>query len=119
VIIDHRAGLDHITAETFAAATGWDPKPQGLCRGEVCVPAPGVRRDDGTVDALAAASRLGMPVVRDDAHGLTALGPGTTTGHTLSSAVAPDPELIDRADQPFRLSSLRGRKVLLVAWASY
>ena len=43
----------------------------------------------------------------------------STTGHTLSSAVAPDPELIDRNGDPFRISSVRGRKVLLVAWASY
>jgi hypothetical protein len=60
-----------------------------------------------------------MPIVRDGEHRLAALGPGTSTGHTLSSAVAPDPELIDRHGAPFRLSSLRGRKVLLVAWASY
>jgi hypothetical protein len=111
--------LDQVDAAEFAAATGWDPKPEGLCRGEVCVPAPGTRRDDGTIDVAAAAARLGMPVVHDDAHGVTAVGPGSTTGHTLSSAVAPDPELIDRDGEPFRLSSLRGRKVLLVAWASY
>ncbi len=111
--------LDHVAAEAFAAATGWDPKPEGLCRGEVCVPAPGVRRDDGTIDVLAAAARLGMPVVADEEHAITAIGPGSTTGHTLSSAVAPDPELVDRAGEPFRLSSLRGRKVILTAWASY
>jgi hypothetical protein len=111
--------LDHVSAAEFAAATGWDPKPQGLCRGEVCVPAPGSLHDDGTVDVAAAASRLGMPIVRDDEHRVTAIGPGSTTGHTLSSAFAPDPELIDRNGEPFHLSSLRGRKVLLVAWASY
>jgi hypothetical protein len=117
IITDDR--LEHVSPADFAAATGWDPKPEGLCRGEVCVPAPGSLRDDGTVDVVAAASRLGMPVVHDDEHALTAVGPGSTTGHTLSSAAAPDPELIDRAGEPFRLSSLRGRKVLLVAWASY
>lgn len=117
IITDDR--LDHVSAADFATATGWDPKPEGLCRGEVCVPAPGSLRDDGTVDVVAAASRLGMPMVHDDEHALTAVGPGSTTGHTLSSAAAPDPELIDRAGEPFRLSSLRGRKVLLVAWASY
>jgi len=111
--------LHNVDASTFATGTGWEPKPQGLCRGEVCVPAPGSLRDDGTVDVERAAARLGMPVVRDDAHGLTAVGPGSTTGHTLSTAAAPDPELIDRAGDPYRLSSLRGRKVLLVAWASY
>jgi hypothetical protein len=111
--------LDRVPATEFAVATGWDPKPEGLCRGEVCVPAPGARRDDGTVDVVAAAGRLGMPVVHDDEHGLTAIGPGSTTGHTLSTAAAPDPALIDRNGDPFRLSSLHGRKVVLVAWASY
>jgi hypothetical protein len=33
--------------------------------------------------------------------------------------VASDPELITRDGSPFRLSSLRGRKVLFVAWSSY
>jgi hypothetical protein len=111
--------LDQVSAEEFGVATGWDPKPEGLCRGEVCVPAPGSLRADSTVDVAVAASRLGMPVIHDDEHAVTAVGPGSTTGHTLSSAVAPDPELIDRAGEPFQLSSLRGRKVLLVAWASY
>jgi hypothetical protein len=113
------AELDHLSTEAFAAGTGWEPKPQGLCRGEVCVPAPGALRDDGTVDVPAAAARLGMPVVHDADHGLRALGPGSSTGHTLSTAAAADPELIDRQGNPFHLSSLHGRKVLLVAWASY
>ncbi len=117
IITDDR--LAAVTPAEFATGTGWDPKPQGLCRGEVCVPAPGSLRDDGTVDVGAAADRLGMPVVHDDEHGVTAVGPGSTTGRTLSTAAAPDPELIDRDGNPFRLSSLHGRKVLLVAWASY
>lgn len=108
-----------VDAVAFAGATGWDPKPQGLCRGEVCVPAPGVLGEDGTVDAAAAAARLGMPIVRADLHGVAALGPGTSTGRTLSTATAPDPELVDRGGNPFHLSALHGRKVLLVAWASY
>ena len=117
IITDDRLGS--VTREDFAASTGWDPKPEGLCRGEVCVPAREVLRDDGSIDALAAAARLGMPIVRDDVHRVTAIGPGTSTGRTLSTAAAPDPTLIDRDGNPFHLSSLHGRKVLLVAWASY
>ena len=111
--------LDRIGAAEFAEGTGWEPEPEGLCRGEVCVPAPGALRADGTVDVLAAAERLGMPVVHDADHRVWALGPGTTTGRVLSTTAAPDPELIDRGGNPFRLSSLHGRKVLLVAWSSY
>jgi hypothetical protein len=111
--------LDAVTADAFAADTGWQPKPEGLCRAEVCVPAPGSLRPDGTFDVAVAAERLGMPVVHDELHGVWAVGPATATGKVLSTAVAADPELVDRGDNPFRLSSLHGRKVLLVAWASY
>jgi hypothetical protein len=111
--------LDHVDPADFATRTGWDPKPQGLCRGEVCVPAPGSLLDDGTVDVRVAASRLGMPIVHDAEHRLFAVGPATTTGRALDTAVAADPQLITRDGQPFKLSSLHGRKVLLVAWASY
>ncbi len=83
------------------------------------MPAPGARRDDGTIDVALAAERLGMPLVHDADAGVWALGPGTTSGRVLSTAIAPIRTLIDRDGAPFRLSSLHGRKVLLVAWASY
>lgn len=111
--------LEHVPAADLADRTGWLAKPQGLCRGEVCVPAPGALRDDGTVDVEIMAQRLGMPLVHDAEHGIWALGPATATGRALSTATAADPELIDRNGNPFRLSGLRGRKVVLVAWASY
>jgi hypothetical protein len=106
-------------ADAFTARTGWTAKPQGLCHGELCVPAPGAIRDDGRLDVRVIADRLGMPLVRDDAHDLWALGPASPTGHALASAEAPDPVLEDRDGNPFRLSTLHGRKVLLVAWASW
>lgn len=110
---------DTVTAARFAESTGWEPKPEGLCRGELCVPAPGSLRADGTVDVEVAAARLGMPIVRDDTHGVMAVGPATLGGRALPSAAAADPELLARDGSVFRLSSLRGRKVVLVAWSSY
>ena len=111
--------LEQVSPADFADRNGWEPKPQGLCRGEVCVPAPGSLRDDGTLDLEIAAARLGMPVVHDDVHGVWSIGPAAATGRTLATAVAADPLLVTRDGSPFRLSSLRGRKVLLVAWSSY
>ncbi len=111
--------LEGVTADELAMRTDWHPKPEGLCRGELCVPAPGALRDDGTIDVGTVAMRLGMPLVHDAEHGVWALGPATFTGTALSTAVAADPELQMRHGDPFRLSQLRGRKVLLVAWASY
>lgn len=111
--------LEDVSAADIANRTGWMARPEGMCRGEVCVPAPGALRGDGSVDIHAMSARLGMPLVHDEAHGVWALGPATATGRALSTAVAADPELIDRGGNPFRLSSLHGRKVLLVAWSSY
>ena len=111
--------LEDVSAADVADRTGWVAKPEGMCRGEVCVPAPGALHIDGTIDVHAMSTALGMPLLHDEAHSVWALGPATATGRALSTAVAADPELIDRGGNPFRLSSLHGRKVLLVAWSSY
>ena len=110
-----------VDAGVFEARTGWAIKPEGLCKGEVCVPLPGnARRADGRLDATVLADRLGMPLVADDGRGVWALGPETAvTGRSLTTAVAPDLELPDADGNPFRLSTLHGQKVLLVAWASW
>jgi hypothetical protein len=106
----------HPTADAFTRATGWQIKPEGACRGEVCVPLPD--RSDG-FDLPAVAERLGMPLVPDATSGLWALGPASLSGRALPTAVAPELELPQWDGRPFRLSSLRGRKVVLVAWAPY
>jgi hypothetical protein len=117
VILDELA----VDAGVFEARTGWAIKPEGACKGEVCVPLPGgVRLGDGRLDARVLAERLGMPLVADDGRGVWALGPETAvTGRSLTTAVAPDLELPDADGNLFQLSSLHGQKVLLVAWASW
>ena len=110
-----------IDGAEFEARTGWAIKPQGACKGDVCVPLPdGARRGDGRLDASVVAERLGMPLVADDSHGIWALGPETAvTGRALTTTVAADVTLPDVDGELFRLSALRGQKVLLVAWASW
>ena len=103
----------------FATRTGWEAKPEGLCRGDVCVPAPGARIGSAKLDLAVVAERLRMPLVHDDEHGVWALGPSTAGGHALASAAAADPLLHDADGNPFRLSTLQGRKVIMVAWASW
>ena len=105
-----------VPADEFERMTGWRSKPEGLCRGERCVPFRSV--DPAVVELGAAAEALAMPLVHDARHGLWALG-AEAGGRALRSAVAPELELSDFRGGPFRLSSLRGTKVLLVAWASW
>ncbi len=110
-----------VDSDEFAGRTGWLVKPEGACKGDVCVPLPdGARTSDGRLDVGVLADRLGMPLVRHDRADLWALGPETTvTGRALTTAVAPQLILPDVNGEPFTLSSLRGQKVVLVAWASW
>lgn len=109
-----------IAPDAFLKRTGWEAKPEGLCKGDACVPAPGVVLDSGELSVERLADRLGMPLLTDEATGLMALGPDTVgSGRALATVAAPDLELPDADGNPFRLSSLHGRKVLLVAWASW
>ncbi len=111
---------DLVPAADFTAGTGWEIKPEGACRGEICVPLPDATRSDGDLlDVRAVAERLGMPVLEDPDHGIVALGPSTVVGRALESAAAPELTLPDVDGNPFDLSSLHGKKVLLVAWASW
>ena len=110
-----------IDSDDFEARTGWAVKPEGACKAEHCVPLPAeARTADGRVDVAVVAERLGMPLVHDEEQGLWALGPDTAvTGRALATAVAPELELPDVNGEMFELSSLRGQKVMLVAWASW
>lgn len=110
-----------IDPQEFEARTGWAIKPQGACKGEACVPLPAnARRADGLLDAQVMSERLGMPLVEDSENGIWALGPeSSTTGRALTTAVAPELVLPDLDGNLFRLSSLRGKKVVLVTWASW
>jgi hypothetical protein len=100
----------------FAARTGWEAKPEGLCKGDQCVPVPG--GTGGSLDARVLSERLRMPLLHDDVTGTWVLGP-EGGGRALTTAVAPELVLPDLDGNPFRLSSLHGKKVLLVAWASW
>ena len=100
----------------FEQRTGWAIKPQGACKGDQCVPLPA--RADALLDVRVVAERLGMPLIFDAASGLWCLGP-EAGGRALSSVDAPDLVLPDVEGRPFRLGSLRGTKILLLAWASW
>jgi hypothetical protein len=105
----------HDGPERFASGTGWVIKPQGACKGDVCVP---LDRSQG-FDLAATAERLGMALVQEPGTELWALGPESLGERALASAEAPELALPDLSGREFRLSSLRGQKVLLVAWAPW
>ncbi len=123
-VVDARIDGDRVLVapEAIEAGTGWGLEPEGLCRATVCVP---VRdRDalvaDGWIDVEAFAAVLRRPVVADPAEGVVALGvPAAERVAAMESLEAPDFELPDVDDRPFRFSSLGARKKLVVTWASW
>jgi hypothetical protein len=107
-------------------ASGWALRPEGVCRDGVCVPlADGGRHDllravDGRFDLAGFARLLGQPVVRDPQASAWGFGPVPTTAPRGGAPlVAPDFSLPDLHGRQHALSGYRGRKVLIVSWASW
>ena len=107
-----------IDAVAFELATGWKIKPEGACKGDVCVP---LDRSAGAgFDLLATAERLGMAIVADADAGLWSIGPASLGGRSLTTAEAPELCLPDvLTGEEVTLSSFRGKKVVLASWAPY
>ena len=115
-----------LSLDDLRATTGWELKPQGVCLGEVCVPIPAGREADfvganGTQFNLAALARqLNQPAVHDDAYAVWFFGEAVNArDNAWQSLQAPDFTLPDLDGQWHSLSEYRGRKILLVSWASW
>jgi len=113
-----------ISPSEFERATGWALKPEGFCQGDVCVPVPVGDRarylDGDNVNAAAIWKRLGQPIVHDASGEAWVLGTGASNRATsLQTLEAPDFALPDLGGVTHTLSEQRGKKVLLVTWASW
>jgi len=114
-----------LSFEDLTASTGWENKPQGFCLGERCVPIPPSRRSefiapDGRFNLAAFARYLEQPIVHDDAASVWLFGESAAArGQALRSLEAPDFRLPDLDGNLHALSDYRGKKVLLLSWASW
>ena len=106
----------------LAAAIGWILKPEGLCRGDVCVPV----RDDASVghgdrvDLVAVAGLLGSTCLLDDATATVAVSVAADRRRgALVGRTAPDFTLPDLEGSLHSLGELQDRKRLLVVFASW
>ena len=115
---DVAAGALFLPVDELPAATGWELKPEGACLGEVCVPLGAAARRPGLVDVSTLARALGRPLVHEG-DTWVAGEPAAARADALSTLQAPDFELPDLAGRLHRLSDYRGRKVVVVSWASW
>ena len=104
--------------------TGWTLKREGFCKGDVCVPVPPQRAreffDDGDMNVAALWQHMGLPIAHDVSGETWVLGTSAATRSTeLQALDAPDFSLPDLAGTAHSLKAHRGKKVLLVSWASW
>lgn len=108
------------------AATGWSLKPEGLCKGAVCVPVPPAQRAElvsasgAEINVAGFWRHMGQPVAHDIAGETWVLGTSAVARSSqLASLEAPDFSLPDLSGRMHSLAQHRGKKVLLATWASW
>ena len=93
-----------------------------LCNDTMCVPLPAGSglASGGPLDLAEVAGVLDRPLAADADEGAAYLGASARErADTLASLIAPDFALPDLAGRPHTLAEHRGKKVLLVVWASW
>lgn len=121
------AGQLWITTVDLKRATGFELKPQGVCRNELCFPLPKsrqqefVRKSTGKTwfNLVAFARLVHQPVAHDETLATWYFGLRSDQRPGLSSLEAPDFTLPDMNGKIHSLSDFRGKKVLLLTWASW
>jgi hypothetical protein len=109
-----------VGGNALTEALGWELKPEGLCRDEVCVPLPAGATVGGRVDLAVAARALGRPTVVDTGLGVVAVAlPSEQRKRALDDLVAPAFTLPDLDGTPHALAEWDGRKRLLIAFSTW
>jgi hypothetical protein len=115
-------GSVRLAPDALKEAVGWELKPEGLCRGSVCMPtAPHAGLVDARgVDLEMLAAVLHRPLVIDRDEAVASLGEAPLD-HTnrVETLEAPEFALPDLAGRIHRLSDYQGKKILLHAWSSW
>ena len=117
-----------ITTSDLTRATRFVIKPQGVCRDELCFPLPRSRKAEFVSKKGATiwfnlsefAKLIKQPIVVDQKNGIWYFGSRAAEQNGyLASLEAPNFTLPDLNGKLHSLTDYRGKKVLLVTWASW
>jgi len=104
------------------AALGWEIKPEGICRGDLCIPLhdqTAVIRADG-VDLVAAARLIGSETLIDTTSSIVAVSLPAQNRHlSLIGRQAANFTLPDLDGNLHSLNEFEGKRRLLVAFATW
>jgi hypothetical protein len=93
-------------------------KPQGACRADICIPISKQLKNGEWFNLTGFAHKIGETVVADS--GVWSFGEiPEVRGNFYSSRIAPDFSVPDRTGRVVHLSDFRGKKVLVITWASW
>ena len=122
-VVDTEHATVRLNSEAVQQCLGWERKPDGLCRGDVCIPSralTGVEDDDGLFELSRLVALLARPIAIDteaDAAFVGVAAPDRAA--TLARFEAPDFTLPDLEGRLHSLADHRGKKVFLATWASW
>jgi len=111
-----------LAPEAVEQRLGFTLKPEGLCRGPLCIPVRdrAALASDRGVDLAAFARALDRPLALDIAERAAALGTSAAERSArLATLEAPDFTLPDLHGRMHTLSAHRGKKALLIVYASW
>ena len=116
-----------VTADDLKRINGFELKPQGACLDEVCIPIQKdgralVRKSGGQswFNLSGFARKIKEAYIADEGTHVWSFGEiPELRGGFLNSRIAPDFALPDRKGNTVQLSDFRGKKVLLLTWASW
>jgi hypothetical protein len=100
----------------------FEVKPQGACRADVCIPISKTLKNGDWFNLTGFAHKIGETVVFEKVSEQNVYSFGeipVLRGSFYNSRIAPDFAVPDRQGKVVHLSDYRGKKVLVVTWASW
>ena len=111
-----------VSADDFARATGWSLKPEGLCKGEICVPVrdTAAMSNGAAIDLAEFARVTGRNMVIDASRNVVAIGEqASSRAAAMTTLDAPNFTLPDINGKRVSMSDFDKRKKLILAWSSW
>ena len=117
-----------VTVQDLPRVNGFELKPEGACLDEICVPVRQEedsdifvnRRDTGWLNVTELARRIQQPIVADHETQTFSLGVIPVQRQSfVRDGLATDFTLQDWQGNTLSLSDFKGRKIMLLSWASW
>jgi len=111
-----------VLANDLPRINEFEVKPQGACRADVCIPLSKTLKNGEWFNLTGFAHKIGETVVieKDADQNVYSFGEiPVLRGSFYNSRMAPDFAVPDRKGRVIHLSDFRGKKTLVITWASW